>query len=261
MLYMETKWRLNVNLLKNIFKITRRPKLATLYAVGIKPSTWNGWLAAEAEEMTAYSKMEGGIPVRALIVVCNALCIPISKMFVEDGKDAGIVYRDELVVKRNSFIQNEFDIETFRKSFGKRSSVKMTVADMMKKMGYTFTVYTAWINGAGNLRTEQLLNFCEIFGYNLFSFIVDKNVCPIYIENVNVSQEGIEDLLFKCERLEKKNESLSRWYSKLKSEHETLKKQCEELKVQKSELIYEVRRLKEYIKQMENGFPGIAAEN
>ena len=48
MLYMETKWKLNVNLLKNIFEVARRPKLSSLKAANIKPSTWNGWIAAEA---------------------------------------------------------------------------------------------------------------------------------------------------------------------------------------------------------------------
>lgn len=258
---METKWRLNVNLLKRIFELSNRPKLVSLDAVGIKPSTWNGWVAAEAEEITAYSKMTGGIPIRALIAVCNELCVPISKMFVKDGEEERIIYRDELVVRRNSFIQNKFDMEVFRSSFGKRSPVRMTVESMMKKMGYTFTVYTAWINGAGNLRTEQLLNFCETFGYDLFSFIVDKNVSPIYEENIKEPQDRKEDLISKCRDLEQKNKNLSKWYATLKSKHEDLKKECEELKVQKSELVYETNRLKEYIKRIENFFPEIAAED
>ena len=90
---METKWRINVNLLKNIFEVARRPKLASLKAANIKPSTWNGWIAAEAGEPNAYTKEAGGIPVRALIAICNVLGIPVSRMFVREGEDEVIPLR------------------------------------------------------------------------------------------------------------------------------------------------------------------------
>ena len=258
---METKWRLNVNLLKNIFEVARRPKLASLKAANIKPSTWNGWMDAEAEEPGAYTREAGGIPVRALIAICNALGIPVSRMFVREGEDEVIPLREELVVKRSSFVLNTFDMDAFRKAFGKRSHVGMSIENMMKQLGYSFTMYTAWVGGAGNLRMSQLLRFCEMFDYDLFSFVVDGNVAPVFEEPTEEPQDDMEDLASKCKKLESKNKSLSKKNDALEAERDALSKQCEELKVQKSELIYEVRKLKEYIKQMENGFPGIAAEN
>ena len=261
MLYMETKWRLNVNLLKNIFEVARRPKLASLKAANIKPSTWNGWIAAEAGEPNAYTKEAGGIPVRALIAICNVLGIPVSRMFVREGEDEVIPLREELVVKRSSFVLNTFNMDAFRKAFGKRSHAGMSIENMMKELGYSFTMYTAWVGGAGNLRMSQMLHFCETFDYDLFSFVVDGNVAPVFEEPVEEPQDDMNDLASKCKELESKNKSLSKKNTALTAELDAISKECEELKVQKSELIYEVRRLKEYIKQMENGFPGIAAEN
>lgn len=261
MLYMETKWRLNVNLLKNIFKVARRPKMASLKAANIKPSTWRGWVSAEAEEPGAYTREAGGIPVRALITICNVLGIPVSRMFVREGEEEVIPLREELVVKRSSFVLNTFDLETFRKAFGKRSHAGMSIENMMKELGYSFVMYMAWSGGAGNLRMSQMLHFCETFGYDLFSFVVDGNVAPVFEEPIEESQDDMDGLASKCKKLESKNKSLSKKNTALTAELDAIYKECEELKVQKSELIYEVRRLKEYIKQMENGFPGIAAEN
>lgn len=261
MLYMETKWRLNVNLLKNIFKVARRPKLESLKAANIKPSTWNGWVSAEAEEPGAYTKETGGIPVRALIAICNVLRIPVSRMFVKEGEDEVIPLREELVVKRSSFELNTFDMDVFRKSFGKRSQAKMSIENMMKELGYSFTMYTAWVGSAGSLRLSLMLHFCETFGYDLFSFVVDGNVAPVFEEPAEEPQDDMDDLAAKCKKLESKNKSLSKKNTALTAELDAIYKECEDLKVQKSELIYEVRRLKECIKQIENGFPGIAAEN
>lgn len=258
---METKWRLNVNLLKNIFEVARRPKLASLEAANIKPSTWNGWVAAEAEEPGAYTREAGGIPVRALIAICNVLGIPVSRMFVREGEDEVIPLREELVVKRSSFVLNTFDLETFRKAFGKRSHAGKSIENMMKELGYSFTMYTAWVGGAGNLRMSQMLHFCGTFGYDLFSFVVDGNVAPVFEEPAEGVKDDMDDLVSKCEKLELKNNSLSRKNATLKAERDAISKECEELKVQKLELEYEVRRLKEYIKQMESGFPSMAAEN
>ena len=131
---------------------------------------------------------------------------------------------------------------------------------MMKELGYSFTVYTAWIRGAGNLRVSQILHFCDTFGYDLFSFIVDGNIIPEYENADEGPQEELEDLISKCKRLESKNECLSNQNIILETERDALSKECEELKVQKSELIYEIRRLKDYIEHMEKGFPGIVAE-
>lgn len=258
---MKTKWRLNVNLLKNIFEVCRRPKLASLDAAGIKPSTWNGWIAAEAEEPGAYSKEEGGIPVKFLIAICNELNVPVSKMFVREGEEEVIPLRGELVVKRTSFVQNEFGMKAFRESFGIHSKAKKSIENMMKTMGYSFSKFTSWTKSFENLRVLQLQRFCETFEYELFSFIVDNNVNPEFEQPEETPQESVEVLVSRCESLELKNKVLSRKNAALKAERDAFSKECEELKVQKSELVYEVRRLKDYIKQMENGFPGIAAED
>ena len=152
--------RLNTLLMEQLFEAAAVPMLETLAEAGIAQSTLWGWIDAEKSGVGKRMR-QGGLPVLALINLCNAMRVPVRKLFVEEGEKDTVPSRSDLVSPRSQYIPCRFDMGVFRKSFGVRSEAKMTVTSMLEKLGVSYTVYVAWIADAKNLELEQVYDELE----------------------------------------------------------------------------------------------------
>lgn len=255
--------RLNINLMEQLFEVAAAPVLETLSEAGIAQSTLWGWIDAE-KTGNGKRMRQGGIPVLALINLCNAMRIPVRKLFVEEGDVDVIPLRSELVSLRSQFIPCHFDMEAFRKGFGIRSGAKMSVTSMLDRLGVSYTVYVAWIADAKNLRVQSLLDICNEFGYDFFQFVVDENGASLEKDNVCPKENGLTEAI---ESKERENASLLREIKSMEKDLKETLKQKEELaeenaalKIERSELVYEVKRLKEHLNLLLEGNIGLVAE-
>ena len=253
-------WKLDVGLLNDIIDICGRPVRDTMETAGIKYSTWRTWLEVESGKEARRTPQKGGIPVVALLAVCNALCVPVSRMFCRHEEPGKSRRREELVCKKDRFVPCRFDREAFKRAFGRRSEGGKSVGKMLDELGYTFQAYMNWLEEDSTLRVAQLLRFCEMYGYDFFSFVVDDNtegvsqaegtaVCKV------VGTE--EDRLRKDnEVLRKRNRKLSGELKESRVEAERISKELSDLKVRNMELEYELKRLKQRLESVEVGFHG-----
>ena len=256
--------RLNTLLMEQLFEAAAVPMLETLADAGIAQSTLWGWIDAEKSGVGKRMR-QGGLPVLALINLCNAMRVPVRKLFVEEGEKDTVPSRSDLVSPRSQYIPCRFDMGVFRKSFGVRSEAKMTVTSMLEKLGVSYTVYVAWIADAKNLRVQSLLDICNQFGYDFFQFVTDKNgIVPDEEESVfDKEQAPVEAEALKKEnaRLLREIKSMEKELKETLKENEDLTKSNAELRIEKSELVYEVRRLKDQLCSLSEGRFGLVADN
>lgn len=255
--------RLNINLMEKLFKVTAFPVLETLSEAGIAQSTLCGWIDAE-KSGNGKRIRQGGFPVLVLINLCNAMRIPVRKIFIEEGTEGKIPLRSDLVSMRSQYIPCHFDMSEFRKSFGIRSGAKMSVTSMLDRLGVSYTVYVAWIADAKNLRVQSLLDICNEFGYDFFQFVVDENGASLEKDNVCPKENGLTEAI---ESKERENASLLREIKSMEKDLKETLKQKEELakenaalKIERSELVYEVKRLKDQLNLLVEGNIGLVAE-
>lgn len=259
------KWKLNVELLKDIFDVCGRPVKRTLEGLEIKYSTWMTWMSVETGKDGERTPEQGGITVVALLAVCNGLCIPVRKLFYKEGEAAVIPLRQELECQKSRFISSRFDRETFQAAFGIRSKAGKSIEKMLKELQYSFKSYSNWLAEDSSLRVAQLLRFCELYEYDLFSFLVDGNVIavkkPKEEPSVMTDEEEKEKMQKDIASLRERNSKLSRQLKEKSREVEKLTSEVFNLKVRNNELESEVARLKQYIDSIELGSHGMVAEN
>lgn len=251
------KLRLNIKLLSKIFKVLNLPQMATLKSIGIPNSTWKGWMSKELSGNEEEMKT-GGIPILALVNLCNSINVPINRLFLKEGEIDYIPLSGELVTLRSQYIPCRFDLESFKEGFGIHSDVKMSVTSMLDKLGVSYTVYDAWITDGKNLRVQSLLDICNKFDYELTRFIVDKNVkeetkenIELHSDNVVKSREEIIEVLYQNKQILNKLNKLQ--IGLMKDEDiKLIKEENEQLRIEKMELIYEIRRLKDRLQILEN---------
>ena len=255
--------RLNINLMEQLFEVAAAPVLETLSEAGIAQSTLWGWIDAE-KSGNGKRMRQGGFPVLALINLCNAMRIPVRKIFIEEGAEGKISLRSDLVSTRSQHIPCHFDMSEFRKSFGIRSGAKMSVTSMLDRLGVSYTVYVAWIADAKNLRVQSLLDICNEFGYDFFQFVVDENGVSLEKDNVCPKENGLTEAI---ESKGRENASLLREIKSMEKELKEVLKQKEELvkenaalKIERSELVYEVKLLKDQLNLLVEGNIGLVAE-
>ena len=251
------KFRLNKKLLSNFFEVLNLSQMSTLKSIGIPNSTWKGWIDKELSGNKKEMKT-GGIPILALIKLCNSVNVPIIRLFVKEGETELIPLSGDLVSLKSQYIPCRFNMESFKKAFGIHSDAKMTVTSMLEKLGVSYAVYVAWIADAKNLRVQSLLDFCNIFGYELTSFIVDGNFKEEIKENVMLhsdnfnSRDGIIEVLHQNMQI---LDELKILKNGLMNDEKInlIKEENEKLRIEKLELIYEIRRLKDRLQILENG--------
>ena len=247
---------LNMNLMERLFEVAAVPVLETLSAAGIAQSSLWGWM--DSEKSGDWKRMrQGGIPVLALIDLCNAMRIPVRKLFIEEGQEETVPLRAELVLPRSKHIPCSFNMDAFRKSFGIRSEARMSVTSMLEKLGVSYTVYVAWIADAKNLRVQSLLDVCNEFGYDFFRFMVDENSSALEESELKETGTGAEQ---EAETLKKENavilremESMGDELEKISKEKDALEKENALLKIQASELAHEIHLLKGRLQLLEEG--------
>lgn len=259
------KWKLNVELLKDIFDVCGRPVKRTLEGLEIKYSTWMTWMSVETGKDGERTSEQGGITVVALLAVCNGLCIPVRKLFYKEGEAAVIPLRQELECQKSRFISSRFDRETFQAAFGIRSKAGKSIEKMLKELQYSFKSYSNWLAEDSSLRVAQLLRFCELYEYDLFSFLVDGNVIavkkPKEEPSVMTDEEEKEKMQKDIASLRERNSKLSRQIKEKSREVEKLTSEVFNLKVRNNELESEVARFKQHIGSIEFGSHGMVAEN
>lgn len=252
--------RLNINLMEQLFEVAAAPVLETLSEAGIAQSTLWGWIDAE-KSGNGKRMRQGGFPVLALINLCNAMRIPVRKLFVEEEDVDVIPLRSELVSLRSQFIPCRFDMDAFRKGFGIRSGAKMSVTSMLDRLGVSYTVYVAWIADAKNLRVQSLLDICNEFGYDFFQFVVDENGASLEKDNVYPKENGLTEAIESKERsLLREIKSMEKDLKETLKQKEELAKENAALKIERSELMYEVKRLKDQLNLLVEGNIGLVAE-
>ena len=259
------KWNLNVNLLRCIFDICGRGMTAALEEADIAYSTWRDWM--ECEKEGAQKKATSGVMVLPLVRLCNVLCIPVTRLFYEEGEMVVIPARQDLVIPSSKFVPVHFDLPRFRSSFGIRSAAKKQVVAMLEELGYTTIVHQRWIRENSTLRVGHLIHVCNTYGYDLLSYFDDRNP-PMELDalaSVPEEELSLEERLSRTEKEKALTESdkamLLRDNELLRRKLKQAEKDIFQLKTEKSELAYEVVRLKQYIEQMEKGFPGMVAES
>ena len=258
------KWNLNVDLLRDIFDVCGKGMIATLEKAGIAVSTWRDWM--EAESKGAGRKKSGGITVLSLVRLCNVLSVPVMRLFYEDGEGVPMPSRQELVEPSYRFVPARFDLKHFHESFGKRSEAGKTVVKMLEELGYSTIVHARWLREDSTLRVVQLLHVCNTYGYDLSSYFIGGNPS---VGTGTGSRDGkslsleerLSRVLKEKDLLESELDAVHRENVLLRGELKKAKEDVSRLSVEKSELAYEVVRLKQYIKRIEGGFTGVAADN
>ena len=244
-------WKLDVGLLSNIIDICGRPVRDTMEVAGVKYTSWKTWLEVESGSTAKRTPEKGGIPVVALLSVCNALCVPVRKLFCKQGEPERSMHRQELVAPKNHFTPCRFDREAFKKTFGLRSEGGMSVGKMLGELGYTFSAYANWLEEDSTLRVAQLLRFCDMYGYDLFSFLIDSNTDCLNRQEKVVSCPVLETEEDKVRKenasLRKRNRKLVGELKEARMEAERLSGEVSGLKVKNMELEYEMKRLKQHI--------------
>lgn len=253
-----------MELLKVIFDLCGCSTTRVLEGQGISHTSWWTWISVEAGNNVDRTPERGGIPVVALLAICNSLYIPVKKLFRREGEPVIIPLREELVCQKKRFVSSCFDRRAYQAAFGLRSKVRKPIGAMMKELGYSRRTYDNWMEEDSSLRVAQLLRFCDVFGYDLFSFLVDENTIPVRKPKEEpgvLSEEDEKDHLQRQNAvLQTRNIRLSAQLKDSRKEVENLSKEVTDLKVKNYELEYEVKRLKQHIQLEKNGFTGLVAE-
>lgn len=152
--------KLNVRLISTLTKVLRMTHNEISEATKIPIATWYR-IVGDPQRIT----------VPQLISLCNGLHIPVRRFFYT-GRTHVVGVREDYIV--SGYRPCRYDGSAVTEAIGRGTAI--TQREAAKVVGLHWSRINEYLRAERRLTVEQLLSFCQAFGFDPFQFLVDPNV-------------------------------------------------------------------------------------